>query len=822
MADSARAVIIGGGVGGTSIAYHLAERGWTDIVLVDRAELTSGSTFHSAGLVGQLRGSVTLTKMMMYGASLYGRLAAETGVDPSWHPVGSLRLASSTARFEELQRQAGWGQTFGLPIELISASEARDRFPLMSTDGVLGAVWLPTDGWLDPSGLAQALAAGARKSGVAVRTHTRITGIAVERGRVTGVEVELRDGSHETIATEVVVNAGGMFAPEIGRMVGVTIPIVPMAHQYLFTEAIDGVDAGLPQLRDPDNLVYFREEVGGLCMGGYERDPAPWALDGIPADFNGRLLAPDWPRFEEIMAGAVRRVPAIADAGVSRMINGPEGFTPDNEFILGESDVRGFFVAAGFCAHGIAGAGGIGRQVASWIVDGEPELDLWHMDIRRFGGAHWRSPEWTLARTTEVYSTYYDIHYPNQERQAGRPLRVSPTYPSLIERGAAFGEKSGWERVNWFEENDSYGRTELRPRGWAGEHWSPAIAVEALATRQNVAIFDETSFAKIEVGGRGATAFLQRMCANDIDVAVGRVTYTSMLNRRGGIEADLTVTRLADDRYFLVTGTAFGAHDLGWLRKHEPGDESVRVVDVTSSLACVGVWGPNARALLSTITSDDLSNGGFPYLTARDIAIGPVPVRALRVTYVGELGWELYAPTEYGLRLWDTIWMAGQPSEVWAADSGTELTAGGYRAIDALRLEKGYRVWSSDITPDENPFEAGLGFTVKLDKDVEFIGRDALVAAKAAGPRKRLRCLVLDDPRAVCLGNEPVRVGGEVVGRVTSGGFGYAVERSIAYAYLPADAGVGTRGEVAVFGDWIGFEVVREPLYDPAGERLRS
>ena len=453
MADHARAVIIGGGVGGTSIAYHLAERGWTDIVLVDRAELTSGSTFHSAGLVGQLRGSVTLTKMMMYGADLYGRLAADTGVDPSWHPVGSLRLASSTARFEELQRQAGWAQTFGLPLELISASEARDRFPLMSTEGVLGAVWLPTDGWLDPSGLAQALAAGARTRGATIRTHTRVVAIATERGRVTGVELELRDGSRETVATDVVVNAGGMFAPEIGRLVGVTIPIVPMAHQYLFTEAMDGVHPGLPQLRDPDNLVYFREEVGGLCMGGYERNPAPWALDGIPPDFNGHLLAPDWPRFDEIMAGAVRRVPSIADAGVSRMINGPEGFTPDNEFILGESDVRGFFVAAGFCAHGIAGAGGIGRQVASWIVDGEPELDLWHMDIRRFGGQHWRSREWTLARTTEIYSTYYDIHYPNEERLAGRPLRVSPTYARLEALGAVFGEKSGWERPNWFEPN---------------------------------------------------------------------------------------------------------------------------------------------------------------------------------------------------------------------------------------------------------------------------------------------------------------------------------------------------------------------------------
>ena len=818
--DHARAVIIGGGVGGTSVAYHLAERGWTDIVLVDRAELTSGSTFHSAGLVGQLRGSVTLTKMMMYGTDLYRRLRDETGVDPSWHEVGSLRLASSVARYEELQRQAGWAKTFGLPLELISAGEARDRFPLMTTDGVLGAVWLPTDGWLDPSGLAMALAAGTRQRGVKIRTHTRVVGIGVDRGRVTGVEVEGRDGERETIAADVVVNAGGMFAPEIGHMAGVTIPIVPMAHQYLFTEAIEGVHAGLPQLRDPDNLVYFREEVGGLCMGGYERNPAPWSLDGIPPDFNGKLLAPDWPRFEEIMAGAVRRVPAIADAGVSRIINGPEGFTPDNEFILGESEVRGFFVAAGFCAHGIAGAGGIGRQVASWIVDGEPELDLWHMDIRRFGGQHWRSREWTLARTTEVYATYYDIHYPNEERQAGRPLRTSPTYGRLEALGATFGEKSGWERPNWFEPNADDPRfggraalEELRPRGWAGQHWSPAIAAEALAARRDVALFDETSFAKLEVVGPGAVGFLERLCANRVDVPVGRIVYTSMLNSRGGIECDLTVTRVAPDHFLLVTGTAFGQHDLGWLRKQRPDDGGVQINDLTSGRVTFGLWGPRARDLIAPLTTDDVSDAGFPYLTARPITIGRVPVYALRVTYVGELGWELYAHTEFGLTLWDTLVEAGRTHG---------LTPAGYRAIDALRLEKGYRVWSSDITPDETPYEAGLGFAVALDKEVDFIGREALRAARAAGPRKRLRCLVLDDPRSVCLGNEPVRVDGAIVGRVTSGGVGYTVARSIAYAYLPPEAGIGTRGDIDVFGEWVGFEVVREPLYDPAGERIRS
>ncbi len=811
MAEHARAVIIGGGVGGTSIAYHLAERGWTDIVLVDRAELTSGSTFHSAGLVGQLRGSVTLTRMMMYGADLYRRLASETGVDPSWREVGSLRLASTPERFEELRRQAGWAKTFGLPLDLITTAEAQALFPLMSPDGVLGAVYLPTDGWLDPSGLAQAFAAGARRRGASIRPHHRVISISTEGGRVSGLTVEHR-GERSEIATEIVVNAGGVFAPEIGRMVGVTVPIIPMAHQYLFTDAIAGVHAGLPQLRDPDNLVYFREEVGGLCMGGYEHHPAPWSLDGVPADFNGKLLAPDMARFEPIMEGAIRRVPAMADAGVSRVINGPEAFTPDNEFILGESEVSGFFVAAGFSAHGIAGAGGIGRQMASWIVDGEPELDLWKMDIRRFGPAY-RSQAYTLARSIENYATYYDIHYPNEERQSGRPLRLSPTYEALKTLGASFGEKSGWERPNWFESNAAAGDPALRPRGWAGEHWSPAIGAEAMATRTTAALFDETSFAKLEIAGPGALAFLELVCANTMDRPVGSIVYTQLLDRRGGIQADLTVTRVGSQTFQLVTGTAVGNHDASWLRRHLPSDGSVTLRDITSARVCYGLWGPRARDILASVTREDVSDAAFPYLTAREINVGATPALALRVTYVGELGWELYAPTEYGRTLWATLWQAGQPHG---------LVAGGYRAIEALRLEKGYRAWSSDITPDENPYEAGLGFAVALEKEAEFIGRDALVASKTAGPRKRLRCLVLDDPLAVCLGNEPVRLDDAVVGRVTSGGYGFAVERSIAYAYLPPDATIGTRGAVEVFGEWIGFEVMREPLWDPRGERIRS
>jgi 4-methylaminobutanoate oxidase (formaldehyde-forming) len=808
VADAVRVVIIGGGVGGTAIAYHLARLGWTDVALLDRAELTSGSTFHSAGLVGQLRASPTLTRMMVDSVATYRGLAAETGVDPGWREVGSLRLACSPERMEELRRQAGWAKAYGLEMELVSADEAHRRFPLMSTDGVLGAAWLPTDGYLDPSGLTQALAAGARQSGVSIRPRTRVTGIAVERGHVTGVETE-----HGPIACEVVVNAGGMFAPEIGAMANVTVPSIPFAHQYLVTEPIAGVTADLPQLRDPDNLVYFRPEVAGLVMGGYERIPAAWGLDGIPADFNGKLLPPDWPRFEEISRGAQRRVPAMAEAGVRQVINGPEAFTPDNEFILGESEVRGFFVAAGFSAHGIAGAGGVGRQLARWIVDGEPEDDLWKMDIRRFG-AQYRSRDYTLARAQENYATYYDIHYPYEERQSARPLWVSPTYSRLVELGCAFGEKSGWERPNWFDSNVPAGDESLRPRGWAGKHWSPAIGAEHHATRESAALFDETSFSKIEISGPGAVALLQRLCDNDVDRAVGRITYTQMLNRRGGIECDFTVTRLAEDRFFIVTGTAFGNHDLGWIRSHAPEDGSVEVADVTSMWACLGLWGPRARDILASVSADDVSNEAFPYLTTRDITIGDASVRALRVTYVGELGWELYTPTEFGAGLWDTLWQAGQAHG---------MVAGGYRAIDSLRLEKGYRVWSSDITPEDNPDQAGLGFAVRMNKAVPFIGREALIAAREAGPDRRLCCLVLDEPLAVALGNEPIRVGDAVVGRVTSGGYGFTVEASIAYGYLPVElAVVGTRGGVEVFGEWVGCTVSSEPLYDPEGLRIKA
>ncbi len=802
MIDRARVVVIGGGIGGCSILYWLARLGWSDVALVERSELTSGSTFHSAGLVGQLRNSLSLTQMMMNSVDLYRTLGEEVELETGWREVGSLRLASSKEHLEELERQAAWAETFGLPMHLVSADEAQSMFPPMSTEGVLGAALLPSDGYVDPSQLTLALARGARQRGATILTNTRVTGVRVENNRVHAVETD-----QGTIECEYVVNAGGIYAHEIGLLAGVHVPLVAMAHQYAITKPT-GLSRDMPTLRDPARLVYFRAESGGLVVGGYERNPSVWGHGGIAADFNSRLLEPDWDRFAPLFEAAISRVPELADAEIVTLINGPEAFTPDGEFILGESTVAGFWVAAGFCAHGIAGAGGMGKLMAEWIIEGQPSLDAWALDSRRFG-PQYRSRDYTLIRTDEIYATYYDVKYPGHERQAGRPLKVSAVNARHRDLGAAFGEKSGWERVNWYESNASSGDDSTRPDGWAGMLWSPAIGVEHLACRSSAAIFDESSFSKLDVTGSGAAAFLERLCANSVARRVGAVTYTQLLNPRGGVECDLTVTRLAEDRFRLVTGTAFGNHDGAWIRQHLE-DDSVVVEDVTSQYACFALWGPRAREILQPLSESDLSHGAFGYMSAKEINVGAVPCLAVRVTFVGELGWELYCPSEYALGLWDSLMSAGRPHG---------LLPGGYRAIESLRLEKGYRVWGSDVTTTDSPFEAGLGFAVKMNKGA-FIGHDAL--ERAGEPSRRLACLVLDDPRSIVLGSEPVRFEGRALGRVTSGGYGYSVESSIAYAYLPVElVEPGTKVSVGVFGRDVGAEVRAEPLFDPSNEKVR-
>jgi glycine cleavage system aminomethyltransferase T/glycine/D-amino acid oxidase-like deaminating enzyme len=809
--SSAAIVIIGGGVGGASIAYHLALRGETDVVLIERSELTSGSTFHSAGLVGQLRGSVTLTSMMMYGTELYRKLAQDPETDPGWIECGGIRLACTPERVEELKRQVAWATTFGLPLEEISPERAKELFPLMSTEKVLAATYLPTDGYLDPSLLCNSLAGEARRMGVKIFQQTRVTAINRSGNQVVSVTTD-----KGTIKIGKVVAACGLYTPEIARLVDVRVPIVPMSHQYIVTGAFRNTGKNaprLPTMRDPDHLVYFREDGAGLVMGGYERHSAPAFLnselvDEVPRDFNGKLLPEDWNRMEEIMINSTMRVPAMADAPIRKMINGPEAFTPDNEFCLGPTAVKGFYVAAGFCAHGIAGAGGIGKEMAAWLIDGYPGLDLWEMDVRRFG-APYRSYSYTLARVVENYEMYYDIRYPGDDRQAGRPLKVSSAYQWHKDNGAVFGEKSGWERVNYYARNENPAYESLRPAGWAGKNWSTAIVTESLATREKLGIFDESSFSKIEISGSGAGAYLETLCSNNVNKGKGSVTYTQMLNDHGGIESDVTITQVDENSFRMISGTALHTHDWSWLSDHLPGDGSVVLKDVSAALTCFGVWGPMAREMMAQLTELDLSTAAMPFLSMRETIIQGIPVQLVRVTFVGELGYEIYADSEQGLSLWNLLWQAGQPFGMIAC---------GYKAIDALRAEKGYLYWGADITPEETPFEAGLNFAVAKNK--EFIGKKALLEKAIT---KKLVTIVLDEPRAVVLGNEPVKVDGKVAGRVTSGGYGAYIGSSVAFAYLPlALSAIDTRIEILVFGHWIRGKIAKGPLYDPKGLKVRA
>jgi 4-methylaminobutanoate oxidase (formaldehyde-forming) len=746
--------------------------------------------------------------MNMHSVDLYRRLQ-KTETPPSWRECGSIKLATTPERMEEIRRQIGWARTFNLDLKEISPKEAQELFPLMDLEGVIGASYLASDGQVDPSQLAMAMAAGARAGGVQIFTHTRVLSIQTEKGRVKSVTTD-----KGVIECEVIVNCGGMYAPSIARMVDVRVPIVPMSHQYLITDNFMDPNAPLlPSLRDPDSLIYFRQEVQGLLMGGYERNSKAWSadyqnFDDIPANFNNQLLGEDWDRFEEIAVNSQRRVPKMSEIGVKSFINGPEGFTPDNEFCLGETEVGGFFVAAGFCAHGIAGAGGIGKVVAEWVVAGEPTMDLWHMDIKRFG-ASYKSPDFTLKRISENYEAYYDIHYPGEERQSARPAKKSPAYDWHAANTAVFGEKSSWERVNYYANHES--DDALKPYGWAGKHWSSAVAAEHRATRENAGLFDESSFAKAIISGAQAPDFLNWVCANDVVKGVGRTVYTQALNTRGGIESDYTVTQTADTEFFIITGTAFSTHDFGWLekQKREGGFNDVNIKVVTEDLACFALMGPKARTILAKTTDYDLSHANFPFMHSREINIAGTKVRATRLTYVGELGWEIYAPVADGKKVWEALIAAG---------AGEGLMPCGYRAIESLRLEKGYRAWAGEINTETNPIEAGLGFAVSKKKE-KFLGKDALSSAKQT---RKLVAMTFDDIRQVPLGNEPVRINGSVVGRVKSGGQGYTINKAIGYAYLPLEHTTpGTTVDVEFFGTWATGVICEEPLFDPENSKIK-
>ncbi len=807
----AQIVVIGGGIIGCSTAYHLAKLGWTDTVVLERKKLTSGTTFHAAGLVGQLRTSANITQLLGYSVELYKTLEAETGLGTGWKMNGGLRLACNQDRWTEVRRQATTARSFGLEMNLLTPSEALDLWPLMDISDLVGAAFLPTDGQANPSDITQALARGARMAGATILEDTEVIDLEIDDGRIRAVITD-----RGRIECEKVVCCAGQWSRAFAARFGVTVPLVSMQHQYVVTEPF-GVPATLPTLRDPDRLTYYKEEVGGLVMGGYEPNPVPWAVNGIPRDFHYTLLDSDYDHFEPIMELALGRVPALQNAGIRTLTNGPESFTPDGNFIIGEApELRNFFVGAGFNAFGIASGGGAGMALAEWVHKGEPPFDLWAADIRRFGRPHFDT-DWVRTRTIEAYGKHYTMAWPHEEHASARPCRRSPLYATLAEQGACFGEKLGWERPNWFA--DAARREVPRDNyGFGRQNWFEPVGREHRAAREAAVLIDQTSFAKFALKGPDALAALRWICANDVDRPVGALTYTQMLNDRGGIEADLTIARVAPDEFYIVTGTGFATRDRDWIVRNIPAAANCQLFDITSSNAVLSLMGPRSRAILEQVTRADVSNAGFPFGTVRTIGIAGCPVRAMRVSYVGELGWELHLPVEHAHGVYAALMAAG-------AVHG--LINAGYRAIESLRLEKGYRAWGSDIGPDHTPLEAGLGWAVKLGKPVDFKGRAALEAQKASGLRKMLAGFTVA-PDVVLLGRETIYRNGQRVGWLSSGGYGYTLEASIGYGYVRKSDGLdadfvraGTY-ELEVATERVPAQVHLAPLVDPAMTRIRA
>jgi sarcosine dehydrogenase len=805
MQDSARVVIIGGGIVGCSTAYHLTKMGWKDVVILEKGELTSGSTWHAAGLVGQLRSERNITRMLQYSVSLYETLEAETGLATGWKMTGCLHLAATQERMFELKKGATTARSFGLEMNLISPREAYDLCPIISLDGIIGAAFMPTDGQADPAGIAQALAKGARSRGAKIYEHTLVTGFEFDRQRVAAVKTDQGD-----IKCEIVVNCTGMWGYQVGEMLGVNIPVVPFQHQYLVTEEIEGLPPNLPTIRDKDSLLYYKEEVGGLVMGGYERNGIPWSVDGVPNDFTSQLLDSDFDHFQQLSDPAMQRTPCLAEAGIARLVNGPEGFTPDGDAILGPApELDNVFVAVGFNAFGIAAGGGAGRMMAEWIIEGEPSLNIWPLDIRRFGPYH-RSRSYNVARTKEIYGKHYTIHWPHEEHASARGVRRSPLYYLLKAKGAVYGAKYGWERANWFAPEGVPAKDDLT---FEIPNWFEHVAAEHRNARENVVLIDQSSFCKFEVEGPGALPFLNRLCANQIDRPVGKVVYTQMCNPRGTIECDLTVGRLEEDKFLLVVGTAFGLRASCWINNHLPTDASVSIKDVTSAYAVVNVIGPKSRQLLQRCTQTDVSNDGLPFGTCKRLTVGYAPVTALRVTYVGELGYELYIPAEFAAHVYENLWEAGR-------DLGIQNA--GYRTIASMHLEKGYADWGSELTPEYTPFDAGLGFCVALEKE-DFIGKEALVKIKNDGPGLKLCSFTLEREEPLMLhGSAPIIQSGKVLGVTTSSGYGHTVKKNICYGYIPLENAEGDDGfEIEVYKELHSLRL--EPsrvLYDPDREKI--
>jgi 4-methylaminobutanoate oxidase (formaldehyde-forming) len=787
-----RVVIVGGGIAGASAAYHLTKSGIADVLLLEQGKLTCGTTWHAAGLVGQLRATRNATRMSRYGIELYSTLEAETGLATGWKQCGSLNVAKTPERLKLLKRQMARAKSFGIEFEFVSPAEAGRIYPLLRTDDLSGAVWIPGDGKANPTDLTQSLTRGARMRGARIVEGCKVVGLRIERGRVAGLRYRMEDGEGE-LRCEIVVNCAGQWARVFGAMAGANVPLFPAEHFYLVTKPIAGVHPNLPVMRDPDGYIYYKEEVGGLVMGGFEPVAKPWDVKEIPERFEFQLLPEDWDHFEILMQNAIHRTPCLETAEIKMLLNGPESFTLDGNFILGEApELRGYFVCAGFNSAGIANAGGAGKLIAEWIAQGEAPLDLWDVDIRRFAPLH-ANRKHLFDRTSETLGLHYAMRWPREELATVRPLRRSPLYDRLRARGAVFGSKLNWERANYFLPPG----TKEPPPTLETPGWLPYVLAEQRACREDVVVFDQTSFAKFVLQGRDALAVLQRLCANEIDVPLGRMVYTAMLNARGGFESDLTITRLAADSFFILTGSAQATRDADWINRHIGDDEFAALVDATSAWSVISVMGPKAESLLAHVSPDDLSTAAMPFSTTKEIDVGYARARAARMSYVGGPGYELCVPTDQCLTLYDALWSAGVE---------LKLRDAGYYTIDALRVEAGRRAWGAELGPDETPWEAGLGYAVKVDKPTAFIGRDALLRQRSEGLHKRLVIFSLDDPHAFPWGGEPILMDGRNVGELTSTGYSRRHGRAIAMGYarservLTDEALLAARYEIDVAG----------------------
>lgn len=801
---AAKHLIIGGGIIGCSIAYHLAKFGEKNVVLLEKAALTEGATWHAAGLVGQLRSSRNTTRMLQRSVALYDRLEAETGFACDWKKVGSLRLAASQDRLLEAKRLATMAKSFGLEMQIISPREAKDLFPYINTDGLHGAAFIPTDGHVDPASLCQSIAAGARIHGAQLRQGVKVQDFTVQDGRI--IEVITTDGIFEA---ETVTLASGMWSRELGQKLGLSIPACAVEHQYIVTEPIPGFPEGLPTLRDPDRLVYYKPDAGGrLVIGGYEDDTIPFGDKGIPGEFVRQLLPENLDRFEPLAVHAAEVTPIVNEVGIRQVINGPIPYSADGDFVLGPvPDFKNLMLATGFL-YGIAAGGGAGEMIAEWLVEGRPSLDLWPLDARRFG-PHQGARSYMYPRAVEHYAHHYKMRYPGQESSVARDLRKSPLYERLKAKGAVYGSKNGWERPLWFAPE---GVEPVDQLDFLKPGWKRYVAEEHRAVRNNVALVDQSSFSKFELVGQGALDALQYMAASNMDKPLGSVIYTQLCNERGGIEADVTITRLGKDHFYIVTGAGFGVHDSDWIRRNLPVDGSVVLMEVTSGWAVINLCGPKSRDVLQAVSEDDVSNNVFPFAKMRTITIGAAPVRAIRIGYVGELGWELHVPTEFAQHVYDQLWQAGE------SDGIRDI---GYRAIDTLRMEKAYLYWSADITPDYTPVEAGLAGRVHLKSKGAFLGRSILEKQKAGGTEQQLCCFV-SDAELPLFGGETILADGDVVSLACSVGYGTTVEQTIILGYLPTKLLERVDFMLEAMGELHMIRKVKAPLYDPDNERLKA